>query len=90
MDCEILPVNTDEILFGSIKVWPNPSPGIINIDIQGINSDPKIQVYDLVGIAVPFSQDSNEITLQTNSTGLHFVELIFDNGKSHVEKVMIH
>jgi predicted acyl esterase len=60
-----------------LKVWPNPSDNLLNIDISQFNSDCTITIRDLEGrVVMQFQgQDSNELDISTLAQGLYIIEV---------------
>jgi len=78
-------INSTKETSNSISVYPNPSSGIITINIDKINeqmSDRKIEIYNAIGekvyIAKLEQQTSIEVDLSNFYKGIYFVKL--DNG----------
>ena len=78
-----VPINS----VNSIKIYPNPSNGLINIVVSE-KSD--INVYDVTGKLIDnFKINSNEIKSFHQSAGMYFVQITDIHGKVTTEKVII-
>ncbi len=77
----------------SFKIYPNPSNGLVNIDIANYVGELQINVYDLNGRQV-YSQNvsnfnnSNAINLESLSTGVYVLKLNGEN-LNHSEKIIL-
>jgi hypothetical protein len=82
----------DLVLLKGIKLYPNPSNGLVNISIENYTGSLTIEVYDLNGRkvrsnATNFSTESS-INLQGLPSGIYIVKLQGE-GISHSEKVVL-
>ena len=75
----------DSSLSSLIKVYPNPSRGIFNVDLQGLNlSKSLVRVYDTQGKSVYSSEiNSNEssISLENMASGIYLMEINTNKGR---------
>lgn len=76
-----------------IKVYPNPTRGLLNIDINGYAGELNVIVYDLNGRQVYKQSFSNyiaqqSINLQGLETGMYILKLDWD-GISHTRKIIL-
>ncbi|MBI9053109.1 MAG: T9SS type A sorting domain-containing protein [Bacteroidales bacterium] len=75
----------------SIRIYPNPSKGIFNIDISGSEGEEKnIQVYDISGKKIQEVRNFNnteKIDLSNYPSGLYFVRVLV-NDKLYLEKII--
>ncbi|WP_196887639.1 T9SS type A sorting domain-containing protein [Aureivirga sp. CE67] len=77
----------DEIL-SKIKLYPNPSNGIINLD--GYEEVNAIKVYDFKGAEVcNFVVDQSIIDLQDLNSGIYFLEIELSTGTKHRTKIIL-
>ncbi|MEN8120931.1 MAG: T9SS type A sorting domain-containing protein, partial [Bacteroidota bacterium] len=77
------------------KVYPNPSDGIFNIEIEGEHpGDYLIAIYDMQGKPVYFSEQKNvlsinqQIDLQKHAKGIYNVEIV-KGGRASSYKVVL-
>ena len=77
---------------GSLKVWPNPTNGILNIQMSDSNSPANdIKVFDVFGKLVDMlgvcdaPQQSAQIDLSRHPDGVYFVQ----TGDGAVTKVVV-
>ncbi|TAL61042.1 MAG: T9SS type A sorting domain-containing protein [Bacteroidetes bacterium] len=82
----------------SIKIYPNPSGGIFNVQMANSAMSPLIEVYNLFGEKVNkipvldqlmSSRKSFVFDLSFESDGMYFVKASDQNGNSVVEKIII-
>lgn len=74
------------------KVFPNPSTGIVNIQLSNLNIDFTVEVYDLIGREVSYTIINNgvnkAIQLNTASKGIYYITINADN-KLTSKKIVI-
>lgn len=73
----------EENAAATFSVYPNPSNGIININLNGAVNQTQIAIYNSVGAAVYQVNPSSElvqIDLSAFSSGMYFVEVRSDKG----------
>lgn len=85
----------DDYIDQNIKIYPNPSNGIINIEFgDQINSSFSVNIYSTLGKLITSIENINSpiIEIETDyfQNGLYLVELIIPNGTKHIEKLVIH
>jgi hypothetical protein len=77
-------VNNVKSIEETVSVYPNPSNGIVNVDLQGlVAQNASIEVYNAMGqlVLVNNYTESNskfEINLSGNATGVYTIKLIAD------------
>ena len=84
---------TDEISKAGFKVYPNPSKGIIKVDLSGIEGTERLDVYNLAGQrvaqkVVSKGNDIMEIDLRRFPSGQYVIRGISGN-KTFEQKVLI-
>lgn len=75
---------TDNSLSDAVKVSPNPSLGIFNIDLEGLNVSKSIaHVYNAQGVTLYTSNANNNmsISLENLPAGLYFLEINTEKGR---------
>jgi polyhydroxybutyrate depolymerase len=77
----------------NIKIYPNPSNGIVTIDFSGVNDNyNSIRIYNLKG-NLEYSKslyNERQITLENKlATGMYIVELSDNKGNSIKQKLLI-
>ncbi len=73
-----------------IEIYPNPSNGLININISNPPTKTSVLVYNLLGEMVFQSQNivqSNTLNLALNS-GIYFITIVSDHSKS-TQKIIV-
>ena len=64
----------------SLKLYPNPTSSVLNIEGEGINS---VEVFNVVGQHVAsMSSDGNKVQINTESlnAGVYFVRILANDG----------
>jgi Secretion system C-terminal sorting domain/SprB repeat len=81
--------NEDKILESAISVFPNPSNGKVNVNIDRFYSNIEIEVIDNSGRIIKTIQLSDSNTLDLTSLNEGFYSLKFKTSKSTVTKKII-
>ncbi|NVO01966.1 MAG: DUF2271 domain-containing protein [Bacteroidetes bacterium] len=82
------------ILNGNVKIYPNPSTGIINISVNQIESNCKIIIENTLGFRIydeKFGQISNllkSIDLNKYANGIYFVKIQVQNSELRYKIVL--
>ena len=81
--------------FSDIKSYPNPTKGILNIDISGHNSTNQIIIYDKTGQAIKtfdgITSGLTVLNLKDLSSGIYFATIGNEHGQTiHHIKIVIH
>ncbi len=76
-----------------IKIYPNPSNGIINVSIENYSGNLNVAIYDINGRKVlsnslDFSTQTS-ISLQGLQSGLYVLKIEGNDGLSHSEKIIL-
>ena len=76
-----------------IKIYPNPSNGIVNVSIENYSGNLNVEIYDINGRKV-FSNTGNystdkAISLQGLQAGVYVLKLEGEDGLSHSEKIVL-
>lgn len=74
----------------SIKIFPNPSNGIINFN--GVNLSSTIQIYNSLGAIIYTSKATNDnysITIDNKANGIYFYRIIDDNAFIQEGKIIV-
>ncbi|MES2763033.1 MAG: FG-GAP-like repeat-containing protein [Bacteroidota bacterium] len=85
-------VGVKEILMnGNVLVSPNPTNGILNITLNTVPQNTKIEVYNMVG-ALVFSETlitkNSTINIADLSTGMYFIKVIENSKVITVKKIV--
>ena len=72
-----LTTSVDEIDSKTIKLFPNPTSGIVTIDVKNIDS---YIVYDVVGNVVKTKSIDSQIDLTNQPNGMYFVQIQTSEG----------
>lgn len=79
----------DDLLNSNVKVYPNPSNGLINISGKGVRKE-MITIHGIIGKTVhnsTFDQYQDMVSVKINNPGIYFVKI--NNGKNIVIKKII-
>lgn len=76
--------DTEENLFESISLHPNPTNGILYVDAENLQ---KVEVLNLLGQMVQ-CQESSAIDLSGLGNGVYFVKVTDEEGRVEVRKVV--
>ena len=73
----------------NIKIYPNPSRGIINIEIQGSEKF-LIKLFTLTGKEIPIVLIDKKVDLKNINNGVYFFKIInMQNSETHIKKIVI-
>jgi plastocyanin len=83
----------EERLKNEVRVYPNPTTGIINVNLLPIqNKNPKVYVMDIFGKIVATEENINTKTLTIDASsyqkGVYFVKIVSDEGNI-IRKIII-
>lgn len=86
-------LSTQDITNSNINIYPNPSNGWVNVDLNGLEGAKKIQVMDVAGrlitsLAVNSAQTNYTLDMGNTNAGVYFVQIITDGG-SYNNKITI-
>ncbi|MBO4752668.1 MAG: T9SS type A sorting domain-containing protein [Bacteroidales bacterium] len=81
---ERMPQGIDEVSSVKVKLYPNPTTGILNIELDGLK---KVEVIDAVGRVVMTQGAGNSINMSSLVNGIYTVRL-FSDGAVTVKKVV--
>ncbi len=91
----IIPVTqaVDEYtLFTNIIVYPNPSDGILNVNLVEIQNPVTVIIYDITGKLI-LQQSAvapqMQIDLQSYVSGIYFIKVLTDR-KQYVQRIVLH
>lgn len=79
-------LNLDENEFLSIKLFPNPTTGLITLKTS--ESIEKIIVRDVLGNIVLIHKTPHQIDISNYSSGVYFIEIINSSGISQIKKFL--
>jgi hypothetical protein len=69
----------------SLKVYPNPSNGIFNVELESVTGNPQISVYNVLGQEVYTSKITNvqtSLNLSNQAKGVYMYRILNENGDS--------
>jgi len=78
----------DTFIKQNIKLYPNPTSGIIQIYNPNFVKISKVEVYNIYGQQLQNKPLNNNINLSNHSTGIYFVKIEDENGKQGTFKVL--
>jgi ELWxxDGT repeat protein len=71
-----------------VSIYPNPSNGIVNIVIEGSNSEFQLEVYDVLGKKIRDCKNVNAIDLSNAPKGIYFLR-VSEGNKSFTKKIIL-
>ena len=80
-------LDLEKIANQSFAIYPNPSSGYFTVDNEN-DRNYKIEVIDLLGNNLPFSENGNTVDLSNLNDGVYFIQIAQD-GRIFSKKVMI-
>lgn len=85
-------LNKTNHLFNHLSIFPNPSNGIISIEISSNQSQLEARVYDLTGKECTYfilnNNTKQEIDLSKLSNGLYYLKIV-DGDKTYCRKLLL-
>lgn len=76
----------DQPMTGALKIYPNPSEGVFNVELPANGNKGRMQVYDMAGRIIytsvlmnPVQGTTEQIDLTSAETGLYLLHLWIDN-----------
>ncbi len=80
----------------NIKIYPNPSNGIFNLEINNVeNNTYTVKVFDIIGVVVytktitGSSYIKEQIDISQNAKGMYFLSIESDNGSVISKRIII-
>ena len=72
--------STQQVSFSNLKVWPNPSNGVFNFELNEIGTEHVILVFDIFGREIlQTTSTDNSIDLSLYPIGIYNLKIIRDN-----------
>jgi hypothetical protein len=90
IDFKFGPLSIEENPMSAVMIYPNPSTGIFNIDLQGFESTVKMEVLNSRGQLI-FNAELNasyQLDLTAQPQGVYFIRLI-NSSSVHLEKIIV-
>lgn len=76
-----------------IKIYPNPSNGVVNVSIENYSGNLNVEIYDINGRKVFYNTGNystdKAISLQGLQAGVYVLKLEGEDGLSHSEKIVL-
>lgn len=82
-------ISTTGIIDGAadfrLKIYPNPANGVFQIQNSALY---KIEIFNVMGAAIPYQQNADEIDISNSPKGFYFVK-IYDGLNIYTQKIII-
>jgi len=89
MNGAVWPVGTDDLEQDALKVFPNPSQGLISLEL-GSTQINKARIYNLQGaLMAQYSDGFDRIDISALSSGIYILKLESVDGKEYLEKIVL-
>lgn len=75
-------LTTENDPFNTLKIYPNPTDGLLNIEVSQVNESTSIEVYNSLGQLVnklDLISSLNTIDLKQLHSGIYFVKVLIEN-----------
>jgi photosystem II stability/assembly factor-like uncharacterized protein len=83
----------ENISFGKLSIYPNPTDGIVTIDLSEINNTRNLFVYDITGKLIqeiPLNDNSiQQVNLSSFVSGVYFIK-VFTDTKQFIQRIILH
>lgn len=79
------------MLYEGINIYPNPTNGIVNLDIPSEMKVSNIEVHDMMGRVMmtnTYTENPSEIDLTGKSAGMYIIRIYY-NGGLHDQKIIL-
>ncbi|MBA3682765.1 MAG: T9SS type A sorting domain-containing protein [Bacteroidetes bacterium] len=88
--CQTVGLNENGFNYGLLKIYPNPTNSILNIELENFTSTEKlkIKIIDLLGRIVFESELKSQLDLEEFKTGIYFLQLYNKEKLIAVEKII--
>ncbi len=76
----------------AVRIYPNPTSDLINIDILGVNVQLDVQLFNANGqllLEEKISENSNSIELTNYTAGIYFLKWRDQDGGAGIEKIVV-
>ncbi|MDQ1804325.1 T9SS type A sorting domain-containing protein [Chryseobacterium sp. PTM-20240506] len=83
---DVSALSTSEIRLNTISVYPNPTNGIVNIDVDSAIEN--VQVMNAVGQIVKIPFFNNKINMQGIAKGVYMVQVKLKSGQTFSKKII--
>ncbi len=92
LDPDVIELSVSESILESLKLYPNPTTGIINLQFNHLTETVAVKLYNLQGQIVLFEQKTPvngiiSVDLSTMNTGVYFIKISSEEG-TVVKKVV--
>lgn len=78
----------DELEDKGLSIYPNPSNGLLNMNINGSQHIKSVALFDIGGQKFNVLMLSNMLDLSELSSGIYFIEVQFNSGEKETIKVI--
>ncbi|MCK5857062.1 MAG: T9SS type A sorting domain-containing protein, partial [Bacteroidales bacterium] len=83
-----LSINQAQNIRSLVKIFPNPSRGVVNIDVPRDIGDFEIRVFNASGQLIIRMNNNSRIDLSNETCGLYYIQLI-SNEITDIQKLML-
>ncbi|MFY8068082.1 MAG: T9SS type A sorting domain-containing protein, partial [Flavobacterium sp.] len=83
-------LSSNDNVLGSLKVYPNPAKGIVNIDLGNVTGDTTYELFDVQGrkvISKVSSTNFETLNVESLSDGIYM--LTVQNGSAKTTKKLV-
>ena len=90
--CNVVPgtLSSNDTVLGSLKVYPNPAKGIVNIDLGNVTGDTTYELFDVQGrkvISKVSSSNFETLNIENLSEGIYMLSI--QNGGAKTTKKLV-
>ncbi|MEN8125817.1 MAG: N-acetylmuramoyl-L-alanine amidase [Bacteroidota bacterium] len=78
----------DSSIKQNIRLYPNPTSGIVNISNPNFININKVEIFNIYGQKLSVKKQNNSISLKNFSNGIYFIKIEDENGKQGTFKIL--
>jgi hypothetical protein len=84
-------VATSDLEFSNeILIYPNPSSGVFYLNLKKINSNFKVEIFNIEGKKVFFYREKDKIDISSEVSGIYIIRIFdFSNHKTYLNKIIL-
>jgi len=82
-------MNSYDNILSNIKIYPNPSNGLFNVDVRTENNNYLVEVFNIIGNKLISERNCHLIDLNSFESGMYLVQVTFENKQKTIKKTTL-